>query len=358
MRTLLSIRTLPKAFPRCIARFTIATAILVAMASGIGCKPSTPSSESQAKQSVILYSSVDERFLRDIVAQYEKDTGASVELVTDSEAGKTTGLVNRIRAEKDRPRANVFWSSEQSLTVLLAREGLLAPYDSPSAADIDPVYRDKDNLWIGFALRARVIAYMPEQTKQQDVPLFWKDLAKPNIASHLAIANPLFGTTRGHVAALAAHWGNDRLQTYLEQLVAHGVLVTDGNSTAVRRLMDGEVQFAMTDSDDVLVAQRKGHKVAMVFPELEGAGILMVPNTVALVAGSKDNQAAHRLIDFILSPKVERMLAKSDSGNYPVRMSLCEELGVTLFPTSKVSPDEIADAMPMAIQICRETLLK
>ncbi|GJM25003.1 MAG: iron transporter [Phycisphaerae bacterium] len=333
------------------AMTTLAAVVFVA-----GCKP--PSSKSESNESVVLYSSVDERFLRDVIAQYEKETGARVELVTDSEAGKTTGLVNRIRAEKEHPRANVFWSSEQSQTVLLAREGLLTAYDSPSAADIHRVYHDEGDLWTGFAMRARVIAYMPEQTEQQDVPNSWKDLAKPEVASKLAIANPLFGTTRGHVAALAASWGNDRLRTYLQELVAHGVLVTDGNSTAVRRLIAGEVRFAMTDSDDVLVAQRRGHKIAMVFPELEGAGILTIPNTVALVAGSEKNKAAHRLIDYILSAKVERMLAKSDSGNYPVRPALCEELNMPLFPANLVSPDEIADAMPVAIRICRETLLK
>lgn len=325
---------------------------------GVACKPSTESTGDQPKQPVILYSSVDERFLREVVATYERETGERVELITDSEAGKTTGLVNRIRAEKDRPRANVFWSSEQSQTVLLAREGLLAPYDSPSAADIDPLYRDKENLWTGFALRARVVAYDPEKTESANLPKYWEDLAREDIASNLAIANPLFGTTRGHVAALAADWGSERLKSYLEQLVAHGVLVTDGNSTAVRRLIAGDVHYAMTDSDDVLVAQRKGHKIEMVFPELKGAGILTIPNTVALLKGSEGHAAAHRLIDFILSPKVERMLAQSDSGNYPVRPSLCEALNMPLFPANKVSPDQIADAMPEAIRICRETLLK
>ncbi len=339
----------------CTIIATIGWAITV---SSIACKPSSGSADAQAHASVILYSSVDERFLREVIAQYEKESGESVELVTDSEAGKTTGLVNRIRAERDRPRANVFWSSEQSQTVLLAREGLLAPYDSHSAADIDPAYRDKNRLWTGFALRARVLAYDPKITKPDDLPKTWGGLANPRFASKLAVANPLFGTTRGHVAALAANWGREKLEAYLKSLVEHGVLIADGNSTAVRRLIDGTVQYAMTDSDDVMVAQRKGHSVAMVFPELEGAGILTIPNTVALLKGSENNHAAHRLIDYVLAPEVERMLAKSDSGNYPVRPALCDELKMQTFKANLVSPDAIADAMPTAIQICRETLLK
>ncbi len=351
-------KTNPWMLPSRIVRFVFVVASFSVLLPGAACKPSTETSAEKHKQSVVLYSSVDERFLREVIATYQRETGERVELITDSEAGKTTGLVNRIRAEKDRPRANVFWSSEQSQTVMLGREGLLAPYDSPSAADIDPLYHDKQNLWTGFALRTRVVAYVPENTKQADLPKYWEDLAKKEIASKLAIANPLFGTTRGHVATLAAHWGSERLTAYLEQLVSHGVLVADGNSTAVRRLIAGDVEFAMTDSDDVLVAQRKGHKIDMVVPELKGAGVLAIPNTVALLAGSDDNDAARRLIDYILSPKVERMLAQSDSGNYPVRPKLCEELKMPLFPANKVSPDAIADAMPEAIRICRETLLK
>ncbi|NOX60066.1 MAG: extracellular solute-binding protein, partial [Planctomycetes bacterium] len=306
----------------------------------------------------VLYCSVDERFAREVISHYEKKTGASVQLVTDSEAGKTTGLVNRIRAEGERPRANVFWSSELSQTILLAREGLLAPYNSPNAVDIPTEFRDPKNMWTGFALRARVLAYDPKVTRRSEVPTRWEDLSKPEVAAHLAIANPLFGTTRSHVAAMLALWGPERFTSYLDDMVEHGVLVTQGNSSAVRRLIEGSVKFAATDSDDVLVATRRGHLVDMVFAEFDGQGAFVIPNTVALLAGSEENTEAKRLVDYILSQEVERMLAQSDSRNFPVRAKLSKELRMRAPKASLVSPDAVADAMPEAVRICREAFLK
>lgn len=305
-----------------------------------------------------LYCSVDEAFARKVIAAYEKKTGASVQLITDTEAGKTTSLVQKLRLERDRPRADVLWSSEQSQTELLAREGVLAAYDSPSAADIPGQFRHPENLWTGFALRARVVAYDPARTSADELPKTWRELEQPQFAGSLAMANPLFGTTRGHVAAMQVGWGADELRAFLESLVAQKTLITDGNSTAVRKLISGDVKFAMTDSDDVLVAQKRGHQLAMTYPDMGDGGTMLIPNTVALVAGSPHPDAGRRLIDYILSADVERMLAESDSGNYPVRESLRRELKIELPPASKISIGEIVDAQPAAIQLCRDVLLR
>ena len=314
--------------------------------------------ESAGSDPVVLYCSVDETFARQVLEQYQRDTGRRVQLLSDSEAGKTTGLVKRIRLERDHPRADVFWSSEQSQTVLLAREGLLAPYDSPSAADIPDHYKDEQRLWTGFALRARVVAYDPQRTSADELPGTWEELAEPKYAARLALANPLFGTTRGHVSAMYALWGAERFRTFLSHLVEGGATVADGNSTAVRKLIAGDVDLALTDSDDVLTARRRGHAVAMIFPEMGDGGTMLIPNTVALVAGSSRVEDARHLIDFILSPAVEELLARSDSGNYPARAALRERLDIPLPSASKVSADDIADAMPAAVQACQEILRK
>lgn len=305
-----------------------------------------------------LYCSVDEAFARKVIAAYETKFDAKVQLITDTEAGKTTSLVQKLRLERDRPRADVFWSSEQSQTELLAREGALAAYDSPSAADIPEPFRHPDNLWTGFALRARVVAYDPARTSADELPKTWRELAESRFARTLAIANPLFGTTRGHVAAMQAGWGAAQLRAFLEALIAHKALIADGNSTAVRKLISGNVKFAMTDSDDVFVAQKRGHAIAMTFPDMGDGGTMLIPNTVALIAGAPHADAGRKLIDYLLSADVERMLAESDSGNYPVRQSLRAELEITLPPASEISIGEIVDVQPAAIQLCRDVLLR
>ena len=285
-------------------------------------------------------------------------SGRRVELVTDSEAGKTTGLIKKLRLEKDRPRADVFWSSEQSQTILLARDGLFAPYDSPSAKDIPDEFKNRRHLWTGFALRARVLVYDPKTMSADQLPRTWAELAKPEYASEVAIANPLFGTTRGHMAAMYALWGPQRFRDFLTRLVEGHAVVADSNSSTVRTLIAGEVKLALTDSDDVLTARAHGYDVKMIFPDMGDGGTMLIPNTVALVAGCAHPDEAKELIDYILSAEVEESLARSTSGNYPARAVLRKRLKIELPRASKVDEDQIADLMGPAINACREILLK
>jgi iron(III) transport system substrate-binding protein len=83
---------------------------------------------------VVVYTSLDKVFSQPILETFEKETGIKVLPVYDSEATKTTGLVNRLVAEKANPRADVFWNSETGRSIVLKQKGVLASYKSPSAA--------------------------------------------------------------------------------------------------------------------------------------------------------------------------------------------------------------------------------
>ena len=59
---------------------------------------------------VVIYTSVDQVFSEPILNGFEKAKGIKVKAVYDVEASKTAGLVNRLIAEKDRPKCDVFWN--------------------------------------------------------------------------------------------------------------------------------------------------------------------------------------------------------------------------------------------------------
>ena len=78
------------------------------------------------REQVVVYVSVDEHVARPILQEFEERTGIDVLMVGDSESKKTTGLVERLRAEREHPLADVFWSSEAMQTIDLAEDGVLA----------------------------------------------------------------------------------------------------------------------------------------------------------------------------------------------------------------------------------------
>src|SRR4051812_30253135 len=108
---------------------------------------------SGSSKEVVLYTSVDEPVAKPILDEFTKQTGIKVILKTDSEASKTTGLVETLRAERANPQADVFWDNEPFHTINLAEEGVLAAYESPVTKEVLPQYKDAGHLWAGNGLR-------------------------------------------------------------------------------------------------------------------------------------------------------------------------------------------------------------
>ncbi len=319
-----------------------------------------------AKPHVTLYSSVDDALLREVVAAFEAESGVRVLVVGDTEATKTTGLVQRVIAERARPRADVWWSSEPFGTMKLAEEGLLEPYTSKAEADFGGSWpaglRGTNGMFYSFAFRARVIVH--NTTRVTDPPRRLGELTDPKWKGRIGMARPAFGTTRGQMGRLLAAWGEDGFRAWLEGLKANGVRLYDGNSAVVRGVAYGEIDVGLTDTDDVYAGEREGWPVGLVFEEvseggdgLPSPGPMAIPNTVAMVRGATRRTEAAALIDFILSEKTERLLAASDSHNAPIRPGLRAEFERYAIPESRaVDLEAVYRAIPRAMAICAEAL--
>jgi iron(III) transport system substrate-binding protein len=171
------------------------------------------------------------------------------------------------------------------------------------------------------------------------------------------MAYPLFGTTATQVAAWYAVLGSQRTEDYLRALKANDVLIVDGNASARDVVVQGEVLLGFTDTDDVHVAIQAGKPVGMIFPDREGLGTLMIPNTVALVAGAPHPQEAKQLIDYLLSRQVESALAFSASMQIPLREGVEKPAYVPDYRDIRamdVSYRAIADNLERAARFSRE----
>lgn len=298
------------------------------------------------RPSVVVYVSADEAFARPILAEFERTSGVRVDAVFDTEATKTTGLANRLRAERDRPRADVFWSSENVQTILLAEEGVLAPASSEGLGAWPAEHRDAQGRWYAFAARARVIVVARDRVPKEEWPTTWMELTQDRWAGRVAMADPRFGTTRTHMGVLATEWERRLMPgafgAWLEGLGEQRVaLLTSGNAGVVEAVASGQFDVGMTDTDDVWAAQARGMAVELIYPRhVEGdepqGGTLLIPNTCALVArpttDASDRRHAIALMEYLLSAEVERALLASDSRNIPLAPALAEEAKAWLPP--------------------------
>ncbi|MCK4627752.1 MAG: extracellular solute-binding protein [Sedimentisphaerales bacterium] len=311
----------------------------------------------QKQECVVLYCSVDQAIAEPIIAEFEKQTGIKVLARFDTEASKTVGLVQRLRAEAGSPGADVFWSSEIFHTIRLAREGLLARYNSEQTKDRPAGFSDPDGKWYGFALRARVIAYNTKRVTDVEAPRSLEDVLQSKWKGRLVMAAPEFGTTGGEVASWFAHYGSERAREILQALKANEVRLVDGNSTAVRMVATGQADICLTDTDDVYAAQRNGWPVKMNYNNQAGDGALAIPNTAGVIKGAAHPDQAKQLMDFLISEQLEQMLVRSDSHNTPVRPALARQYGsYAIRKPLRIDYGKIADQLPTAIQTAREIL--
>ncbi len=269
-----------------------------------------------ATQHVVAYVALDREFSQPILDSFARETGIRVDPVFDVEASKTVALVNRILAEKERPLCDVFWNNELLQTLRLKTEGALQSYDSPNAADIPSLYQDPEHYWTGFAARARVIIYNKNIIKPEAIPVSIFEWGKGGKnAGQFALANPHFGTTSTHFAALASIYGEDQLKAAVARWKNAKVAVLAGNGPVRNDVAAGRYAYGLTDTDDALGAIMEGKPVGMLFPK-EG---LLIPNSVALIQHAPHAEAGRKLIDFILRPQTEKALAHSASAQIPLR---------------------------------------
>lgn len=290
-----------------------------------GCErtPAGSTSSQPAAGEVIVYTALDRQFSEPILNDFTARTGIVVRPAYDSEATKTVGLTNKIRAEAGRPRCDVFWNNEILNTLRLKKEGLLQPCAPAEAANYPPQFRDADGYWFGFAARARVLIVNTQLVPAERMPTSIADLADRQWQGRTGIAKPLFGTTASHVACLFALHGEARARELLDSFRQNDVQILSGNKGCAEMVGAGRLAMALTDTDDAIVELEAGKPVKIVFPDggPDQMGTLLLPNTLALVKGCPHPEAGAQLINFLLSAEVESRLAAGPSAQIPLHQA-------------------------------------
>lgn len=286
-------------------------------------------------QEVVVYTSVDDVFARPIAERFEKETGVTVRLVPDTEETKSTGLLNRLIAEKERPQADVFWSGDPVRAAILKAKGVATPYRSPRADGLPPQFSDPQGYWTGFSARARVLLYNRSLVPEGQEPKSVMDLLDSRFKGKACIANPLFGTTSMHAAALFAVLGEEKAKAFFAGFAANGGKILSANGEVRRRVAAGECAMGSADTDDANVARLEGKPIGVVYPDADGMGTLIIPNCAVLIAGGPNAEAGRRFIDYLLRPETEKALTESEAAQIPLRPGVPIPQGVVAIESLK-----------------------
>lgn len=271
------------------------------------------------ENTLVVYCSHDSTYSEQILRDFERETGIRLIVRFDTEATKSIGLINLLITEREQPQCDVFWNNEVLGTMKLQRLGILEPYQGTGFDRIPDAFKAVDGSWTGFAARLRVFIVNTEQIAptREAIDERLKG-AHSHDLSRVAMAKPLFGTTLTQYSAWWHESGEESVKERHRSQRDRGLLEVNGNSVVKDLVAAGRCDFGWTDTDDFFLAVDDGRPVDMVPVRTDSGKTICIPNSVAIIKGTKRLRLAQRLVDYLLSKEVETRLANSRSRQIPL----------------------------------------
>jgi iron(III) transport system substrate-binding protein len=281
-------------------RFLFALLTLSLLALLLSCG----SSGTKQSKSLLIYTPHGQDLLKDFVARY-KQVHPEVD-VQFLDMGSRE-VLERLRAERNRPQADLWWGAAHTTFQAAAEENLLAPYRPTWADKVPESARDPQDRWYGTYETPEVIVYNSELVSAADAPQDWDDVLDPKWRDKVLIRNPIPSDTMRAILG-AMIWRSYRETNspaggyeWLRRLDANVHEYTADGTLLMQKLARGEGLISLWDMPDVrLFREKKNLNVAYVIPK---SGTPVVTDGIAIVRGAPHEEEARRFYEFVNTPE-------------------------------------------------------
>lgn len=257
-------------------------------------------SSSQPARKLLIYTPHGQDLLRDFIARYQQQHGDVEVRFLDMGSRQ---VLERVRAERNRPQADLWWGAAHTTFQTAADENLLAPYRPSWADKVGPASKDAQDRWYGTYETPEVIVYNSEAVKPEEAPRDWDDVLDPKWRDKVLIRNPnpsdtmqvIFGSIiwRFYKETGSPQQGFDwlrRLDANVHEYTADGTLL-------MQKLARQEGVLSMWDMPDVrLYKEKKNFPVNYVIP---ASGTPVVTDGIAILRGAPNPEEARRFYEFV-----------------------------------------------------------
>lgn len=260
-----------------------------------------------AARTLVLYCSHDADACELAAKTFEQETGIAT-AITRKPTGENFA---QIRAERDNPKADVWYGGTIEPFLQGAAEGLFAEYRSPKLAELAPwarvatqrsgyrvaaIYR----IVIGFGSNPALLA-----KRGAPPPRCWSDLTLPAYARDVELSNPVTsGTGYTILATLVTLYGEDGAFAYLKRLAPSVVRYTQSGTAQGPSVARGEVAVGVSFVHEFVTQQLAGFAVDIAIP-CEGTGAAL--GGMAIVAGAPHPAEARAFYDWALTKSAQEL---------------------------------------------------
>lgn len=252
-----------------------------------------------------MYTALDVNEAKIYIEAFEKATGIKVDWVRMS-SGE---VLARLEAERNNPRASIWFGGPAVDQIAAKNKGLLEPYKSPNAWSLDLAFKDYDGYWTGFYLGVIGFASNTKQLEELGVeaPTSWQDLLKPEFKGRISVAYPYTsGTSYTILAGLIALMGEDEAFDYYKKLNKQIHHYNKSGSACVTQVGLGEVTVGIAFAHDVIKkGVSKGYPVKLTVPE---DGTSYEIGAMSVIKGGPEPELAHKFIDWMLTAEAQSLM--------------------------------------------------
>ena len=263
-------------------------------------------SSAYAKTELTVYTAVEAEDLKRYAEAFTEDNpDIEIKWVRDS-----TGIITaKLLAEKNNPQADVIWGLAATSLLLMKAEGMLEPYGPPGLDKLDPKFVDKDDppYWTGMDAWVAAVCVNTVEAEKNGLPMpaSWEDLTKPVYKGHLAMPNPnSSGTGFLDVSSWLQIFGEKGGWEFMDRLHENINHYTHSGSKPCKQAAAGEVAIGISFAFRGAKSKAQGAPLEIIVPS-EGIGWDM--EATAIVAGTENEEAARKLVDWSITEKANRL---------------------------------------------------
>ena len=238
---------------------------------------------------------------------FTRETGVAIAMTR-----KATGEVYaQLRAERDNPKADVWYGGTFDAFLQGVAEGLFAPYRSPRLPELYPwaQRQAKETGDRAVAIYRIVLGFgtNPELLAKRGIaaPRCWSDLLQSDYRKEIELSNPVTsGTGYTILATLVALYGEERAFDYLKRLDSNVIRYTQSGTAQGPSVARGEVAVGVTFVHEFVTQQLAGFAVDVAIP-CEGTGDAL--GGMAIVAGTQNAGDARAFYDWALTKGAQEL---------------------------------------------------
>ena len=215
-------------------------------------------------------------------------------------------VLDRLRAEKANPQADLWFGAPSEIFGRGADEGLLDPYTPTWADKVPAEAKDARGRWFGTYMTPEVIAYNTHAVSAAEAPKDWGEVVDPKWKGKVLIRNPVeSGTMRAIFGAMLARSIAQTGSTaqgwdWLRKLDANTKEYVLNPALLYQKLGREEGVITLYNMPDIATLEaRTKTPVGFVFPT---SGTPLLVEGIAIVHGGKQPAAAKQFYEYVTTP--------------------------------------------------------